>query len=112
MTPRGNRLACSFKSIDGCVGSYSVFPGEAPRSISSVEPVKWDRETTKEVLQAAFSIIGEMGMTGTMVVLNQYQWRAVISAKLEQPFYAAMLWGGNPLKVVEDAAMIAKRSGG
>lgn len=112
MNPRGNRLVCSLRSIDGCVGSYSAYPGEAPRTIKSVEPVQWDRQPEKEVLQATFSLIGDMGMTGTLVMLNQYQWRAVKAAKLEEPFYAAVLWSGNPMKVVEDAAMMAKRAGG
>lgn len=111
MTPRGNRLACSFKTLDGCIGSCSAYPGEAPRSIASVEPVKWDHQPIREVLQASFSIIGDMGMTGSMLVLNQYQWRAVTAVKLEEPFYAALLWGGSPLKVVEDATLMAKRLG-
>ena len=109
MKPRGLRLACSLKSIDGCVGAYSVFPGEAPKSIEKVEPVTWDKEPAKEVMQGAFSVIGEMGMTGTILVLNTYQWRALKQTKLEEHFYAAVLWGGNPMKVVEDAQMMAKR---
>jgi hypothetical protein len=62
-------------------------------------------------MEAAFSIIAEMGMTGHMVRLNQYQWRALNQVKLVEPFYAAMLWGGNPMKVVEDAAMLSKGKG-
>jgi hypothetical protein len=110
MPPRGQRLACSLKTVDGCVGAYDVFPGEAPKSISKVSPVQWDREPAKEVLEAAFSIIGDMGMTGHMIRVNQLQWRALTKVKLEEPFYAAILWGGNPLKVLEDAAMLAKRT--
>ncbi len=112
MNPRGNRLACSLRSIDGCSGSYSAYPGEAPRTLRSVEPVKWDKEPQKEVQQATFSLIGDMGMTGTLLLLNQYQWRALKEARLEEPFYAAVLWSGNPMKVVEDAAMMAKRKHG
>jgi hypothetical protein len=110
MPPRGQRLACSLKTVDGCVGAYDVFPGEAPKSIAKVSPVQWDREPAKEVLEAAFSIIGDMGMTGHMVRVNQVQWRALTKVKLEEPFYASILWGGNPLKVLEDAAMLAKRT--
>ena len=112
MNPRGSRLACSLRSIDGCVGSYSAYPGEAPRSVKSVEPVQWDREPQQEVQQATFSLIGDMGMTGMLVLLNQNQWSALTAAKLEEAFYAALLWGSNAMKVVEDAAMMVKRSGG
>ncbi len=107
--PRGERLACSLKSLDGSVGAYSVFPGEAPRSIARVDPVVWDKPPAKEVMQGSFSVIGEMGMTGTILVLNTYQWRALTPAKLESFFYAAVLWGGNPMKVVDDAQMMLKR---
>ena len=44
-------------------------------------------------------------MTGTVVVLNQYQWRALASAKLVEPFYAAILWGVSPMKESEDATL-------
>ncbi len=69
----------------------------------------WDRQPEKEVLEAAFSMIGEMGMTGHIIRLNQYQWRALTKVRFEEPFYASILWGGNPLKVVDDATMLAKR---
>jgi hypothetical protein len=49
-------------------------------------------------------------MTGHIVRVNQVQWRALTKVKLEEPFYAAILWGGNPLKVLEDAVMLAKRT--
>ena len=107
--PRGERMACSLRSVDGCVGSYDVFPGEKPKSIAKVEAVKWDKPPQKEVMEAMFSVIGEMGMTGHIVRLNQNQWRAVNQVKLQEPFYAAILWGGNPLKVADDAEMLAKR---
>ena len=108
MKPRGGRLACALRTVDGCVGAYDAFPGEAPKSIAKVDPVKWDKPPQKEVMEASFSIIGEMGMTGHIIRLNQYQWRALNQVKLVEPFYAAILWGGNPLKVVEDAVMLAK----
>jgi hypothetical protein len=95
--------------MDGCVGAYSVFPGETPKSVSKVEAVVWDRPPAREVQEGAFSVIGDMGMTGRILLLNTYQWRAVTSTKLEEPFYAAILWGLNPMKVVEDAQLMAKR---
>jgi len=49
-------------------------------------------------------------MTGHMVRVNQLQWRALTAAKLEESFYASILWGGNPLKVLADAVMLAKRA--
>jgi len=108
MKPRGQRLACSLRSADGCVGSYDAYPGDAPKSVAKVDPVKWDKPPQQEVVDAAFSIIGEMGMTGHIVRLNAQQWKALNHVKLIEPFYAAMLWGGNALKVAEDAMMLAK----
>ena len=35
MPPRGNRLAGSLRSIDGCQGSFDAYPGEQEGSISS-----------------------------------------------------------------------------
>jgi hypothetical protein len=111
MKPRGERLACSLKTLDGAIGAYSVFPGEAPKSVSKVEDVVWNKPPQKDVMEGAFSVIGEMGMTGTILLLNTYQWRAISQTRLENHFYAAVLWGLNPMKVVEDAQMMAKRLG-
>jgi hypothetical protein len=103
-------MACSLRTVDGCVGAFDVFPGETPKSIAKVGAIQWDREPKQEVLEAAFSVIGDMGMTGHIIRVNQLQWRALTKVKLEEPFYAAILWGGNPLKVLEDATMLAKRA--
>jgi len=32
-------------------------------------------------------------MTGAVLVLNQYRWRALILTRLEEAFYAMILWG-------------------
>ncbi len=109
MKPRGERLACSLRSLDGSVGAYSVYPGDAPKSVAKIEDVVWSTPPQKDVFECAFSVIGEMGMTGRILILNTYQWRALSQAKLESHFYGAILWGGNPMKVVEDAQMMAKR---
>ena len=109
MKPRGSRLACSLRTVDGCIGAYSAYPGEAPKSIASVDPIKWDKVPEKEVQQGAFTVIGDMGMTGQVLLVNQYQWRALKATKLEEPFYGAILWGTNPQKVLEDAAFLAKK---
>ncbi len=109
MPPRGSRLACSLRTQDGCNGSYDVFPGEQPGSVSKIDPVKWDKPPQKPIQQAAFSIIGEMGMTGQVILVNQYQWAALAQAKLEQFFYGAILWGKSPFKVIEDAETMVKR---
>jgi hypothetical protein len=109
MPPRGNRLACSVRSVDGCIGSFDVYPGEQPNSVARIEPVKWDREPGKEIQEGAFTLIGDMGMTGQVILVNQYQWRALTAAKLESFFYAAMLWGRSPFKVIEDAQFMLKR---
>ncbi|MFM9971938.1 MAG: hypothetical protein ACKVQK_26455 [Burkholderiales bacterium] len=109
MKPRGERLACSLKSLDGCLGAFSVFPGEAPKSIAKIEDVVWNKDPQKDVSEGAFSVIGDMGMTGRVLIINTYQWRALKQAKIESHFYAAILWGLNPMKVVEDAQMMTKR---
>jgi hypothetical protein len=110
MPPRGNRLACMLRSLDGCNASYDVVPGEQPNSIARVEPAKWDKPPQKAVQQATFTIIGEFGMTGQVIVLDAQQWEMLQAAKLEQFFYAAILWGKSPFKVVEDAKMLLRRS--
>jgi hypothetical protein len=109
MPPRGNRLAVTVKSIDGVQGSFDVYPGEQPMSVSKVEPINWTRPTDKPVLEAHFTVIGDLGMTGQIIMLNQYQWRALADAKLENFFYGAILWGKSPFKVIEDAQMMLKR---
>ena len=109
MPPRGSRLACSLRSQDGCHGSFDVFPGEQPGSISRVDPVKWDKPPQKAVLEGAFTVIGDLGMTGQVILVNQYQWQALNAAKLETFFYGAILWGRSPFKVIDDAQMMLKR---
>ena len=109
MPPRGSRLACSLSSTDGSQGAYDVFPGEKPGSLSKVEPVRWDKPPQGEVKQGAFSVIGEMGMTGQVVVVKQEQWKALNDAQLVDFFYGAILWGKSPFKVIEDAQMMLKR---
>lgn len=110
MPPRGNRLACSVRSLDGCLGSYDVYPGEQPNTIAKVDPVKWDREPQKAIQEGAFTLIGDMGMTGQVILVNHYQWRDLAEAKLENFFYAAILWGKSPFKVIEDAKFMLKRA--
>ena len=107
--PRGSRIACSLRSSDGANGIYSVFPGAQVKSIGTVEPVKWDKQPAGSVMQGVFTIIGEMGMTGQVILLDQAKWDALQKTKLESHFYAALLWGGTPLKVVDDAVVMAKR---
>jgi hypothetical protein len=109
MPPRGSRLACSLTSSDGCHGAYDVHPGEKPGSVSKVEPVRWDKPPQGPVQQGAFSVIGEMGMTGQVVLVKQEQWQALNDAKLVEFFYGAILWGKSPFKVIEDAQMMLKR---
>ena len=110
MPPRGNRLACSLHTVDGAQGSFDVFPGEQPNSIAKVEPVKWNKPVDKPVVkQGAFSVIGEMGMTGQVILVNQSQWDALVEAKLVNFFYGAILWGKSPFKVIEDAQTMLKR---
>jgi len=109
MPPRGSRLACSLKSIDGCHGSFDVYPGEQPGSVARVDPVSWNKPPEKEVQEGAFTVIGDLGMTGQVILVNQYQWRALTEAKLEKFFFGAILWGKSPFKVIEDAQLMLKR---
>jgi hypothetical protein len=109
MPPRGNRLICTVKSVDGAQGSYDVYPGEQPNSVARVDPIKWSKPTEKPIVEAAFTVMGDFGMTGQIVLVNQYQWRALAEAKLENFFYGAILWGKSPFRVIEDAQMMAKR---
>jgi len=111
MTPKGVRLGCLLKTLDGCTGTYSVFPGEAPKSIASVEPVTWDRTPGQDVREARFFVVGDMGMTGTLVLLTAEQWRDLTRVKLEPFFYAAMLWGSDPMRIIDDAARMHQRPG-
>ena len=109
MPPRGSRLACSLRSQGSCSVSFDVCPGELPVSISRVAPWKWDKPPQKPVLEGHFSVIGELGMTGQVILVNQYQWQALNAAKLETFFYGAILWGRSPFKVIEDAQTMLKR---
>ena len=109
MPPRGNRLVCTLKTVDGVQGSYDVIPGEQPNSVASIGQVKWNKATDKPVLEGAFTVIGDMGMTGQVILVNQYQWRALVEAKVESFFYGAILWGRSPFKVIEDAQHMLKR---
>ncbi|MGD9952149.1 MAG: hypothetical protein AB7S87_06180 [Burkholderiales bacterium] len=109
MPPRGNRLACTLKTQDGCQGSFDVTPGEQPGSVAGVGEIAWDRSPQKPVQEGAFTVIGDLGMTGQVILVNQYQWRALTEAKLEKFFYGAMLWGRSPFKVIEDAQLMLKR---
>jgi len=107
--PRGTRIACSLRSADGANGVYSVLPGGEAKSVGTIEPVKWDKPPAGPVVQGVFTIIGEMGMTGQVILLDQVKWEALKSTKLESHFYAALLWGGTPLKVVDDAVVMSRR---
>jgi hypothetical protein len=109
MPPRGSRLACSLRTEDPCHGSFDVTPGEQPGSVAAVGPVKWDKPPQKPVVEGAFSVIGELGMTGQVILVNQAQWQALTETKLESFFYGALLWGKSPFKVIEDAQVMLKR---
>ena len=107
--PRGSRVACSLRTSDGANGIFSVYPGTEAKTLASKDEIKWDKAPTGPVIQGVFTIIGEMGMTGQVILVNQYQWRALTDAKLENFFFGAILWGKSPFKVIEDAQMMLKR---
>ena len=109
MPPRGNRLVCTLRTADGAQAIYDVFAGEQPNSVARIEAVKWTKPSAQPVLSAAFVIIGDLGLTGKAHQLNEEQWRALTLAQLEPFFYGAILWDGNPMKVVDDAMKMLKR---
>jgi hypothetical protein len=111
MPPRGNRLVCTLRTADGAQAIYDVHAGEQPNSVGKIEPVKWNKASDQPVANASFVIIGDLGLTGKAHKLDEQQWRALTLAKLEPFFYGAILWDGNPLKVVEDAMRMLKRGG-
>ena len=53
MPPRGQRLACTLRSQDGCMGTFDVTVGEKEGSVSNVEPVRWNKEPQKPVQEGA-----------------------------------------------------------
>ncbi len=91
------------------MGPFDVTVGEKEGSVSNVEPVRWNKEPQKPVQEGAFTIIGELGMTGQVILVNSYQWKALVDAKLENFFFGAILWSKSPFKVIEDAQMMLKR---
>jgi hypothetical protein len=107
--PRGSRVACSLRSSDGASGLFSVYPGTEPKTLDHKDEIKWDKTPTGPVVQGVFTIIGEMGMTGQVILLDQAKWEALQRTKLATHFFVALLWGGLPLKVVDDAVVMAKR---
>lgn len=109
MPPRGSRLACSLRSEDGCNGAFDVTPGEQPGSVANVEAIKWDKPPQKPVVEGTFTVIGDFGMTGQVIVLKQAQWHALTETKLVTFFFGALLWGKSPFKVVEDAQLMLRR---
>lgn len=49
MPPPGQRLACTLRSQDGCMGTFDVTVGEKEGTVSKVEPIKWNKELQKPV---------------------------------------------------------------
>lgn len=109
MNPRGDRLACSLRTLDRCQGKFSVFPGHHPGSVGKIEPVIWNQPGKRDVVEATFILYAGLSMTGRIITLNQHQWRALVHAKLETFFYSAILWGKDPNKVVDDGEIILRR---
>lgn len=107
--PRGSRVACSLRTSDGANGVFSVYPGTEAKTLDRKDEIKWDKTPTGPVTQGVFTIIGEMGMTGQVILIDQAKWDALQKSKLVSHFFIALLWGGTPLKVVDDALLMVKR---
>ena len=91
------------------LSSVSIFLAAMLCLPSASFEISWNKPPEKPVQEGAFTVIGDLGMTGQVILVNQYQWRALTDAKLEKFFYAALLWGKSPFKVIEDAQLILKR---
>jgi len=61
------------------------------------------------VVEGTFTVIGDFGMTGQVILLNQAQWQALTETKLVTFFFGALLWGKSPFKVIEDAQLMLRR---
>jgi len=107
--PRGTRLACSLRSQDDCHGAFDVQPGAQPGTVAQIDPIVWDKPPQQAVVEATFTVIGDFGMTGQVIVLKEEQWRALTETKLDKFFYAALLWGKSPFQVIEDAKLMMRR---
>jgi hypothetical protein len=111
MKPRGERIACMVETADGARGVYSVFAGSEPQSIDRIDPVEWgEKKPSGRVKLAMFSVIAEMGMTGQTIRITGPEWLALMRTDQMQNFYATILWGGGPLKVVQEALDSEKAS--
>ncbi len=111
MKPRGERIACMIETDDGARGVYSVHAGSEPRTVDRVDPIEWgDAKPNGNVKLAMFSVVGEMGMTGQIVRITGDEWLALMRTKQMNTFYSTILWGGGPLKVVQDALALEQKS--
>jgi hypothetical protein len=111
MKTRGERIACMVETVDGARGVYSVFAGSEPKSIVRIDPVEWgETKPSGRVKHAMFSVIAEMGMTGQIIRITGPEWLALMRTNQMQHFYATILWGGGPLKIVQDALDMEKGS--
>ena len=102
----GGLASLTIRSLAQSLGSK---PMSVYHYVASKDEIKWDKTPTGQVVQGVFTIISEMGMTGQVVLLDQTKWDALQKSKLISHFFIAMLWGGTPLKIVDDAVMMAKR---
>jgi len=109
MKPRGERIACMIETTDGARGVYSVHAGAEPRSIRAVDPVEWGETRPKGTVKVGmFSVIGEMGMTGQIIRITGEEWHALMRTRQMTNFYAAILWGGGPLKIAKAALAVER----
>ncbi len=111
MKPRGERIACMIETDDGARGVFSVLAGAEPNSVERVDPVEWGGDKPRgDVKLAMFSLVGEMGMTGQIVRITGEEWAALMHANALHGFYSTILWGGGPLKIVQAAVAVRKKS--
>ncbi|MEO7402389.1 MAG: hypothetical protein ABIU95_01815, partial [Burkholderiales bacterium] len=59
------------------------------------------------VRKGSFSAFGERGWTGQTIALNSRQWKALVTTRQLEPFLAAMIWDGNPMRIAKHAVALA-----
>jgi hypothetical protein len=102
-TPTATRIECRVESTDGQTGVFAVTVGREPNSIKQIAPLQWSSRVHGPIAKGSFSAFGDNGWTGQMIALNSRQWRALVTTRQVERFLAAMLWGGQPMRITKRA---------
>ena len=102
----GVRIECRVETTDGETGVFAVVAGDKPHTIKKVEPTQWSARVRGPVRKGSFSAFAENGWTGQTIALNSRQWKALVTTRQLEPFLAAMIWGGNPMRIATRAVAL------